>query len=371
MNFSILDSFMEAMPARGLPDTKLAIAKDGKVIYRKTVSTANQAGENKKDMYWIFSATKVITCIAAMRLVERKIISLDDPVSKYIPEYADIVVKHEDGELRPAENIMTIEHLFTMTGGLSYNINTPAIQKAIKETPSTIDVVRAMAKDPLGFEPGTHYMYSLCHDVLAAVVEVASGMRFSDYLEENIFKPLSIVDMGFRPTDAQKERFFPMYTYRNGTAEAMPRKTWNAYILSPDYDSGGAGLFATVDEYIKIISVIANGGKTADGYVLLRPETIAMMGENRLCDDARNNLVGTRLYGYGWGLCGRAHMDPTLSFSKSPVGEFGCDGAAGAFVMVDPQTKLALYFGTHMMNCNYAYHMLHPTVRNLAYECIR
>ncbi len=367
MNVSKLDEFMNDMPKRGFPNCELAIAKDGKIVYRRSVLSPESA---EKDMYWIFSATKVITCIAAMRLVERGLISLCDPVSKYIPEYADVTVKQKDRSVLPAQNRMTIEHLFTMTGGLSYDIKTPEIDRAREEEPSTLGIARAIAKTPLFFEPGTHYTYSLCHDVLAAVVEVASGMRFSDYLEKNIFEPLGITDMGFHPTEEQKARFFPMYIYKNGTGNPVLRTTYNAYRLSPDYESGGAGLFATVDEYIKIISVVANGGVTADGYVLLKPETIAMMGENRLCEDAVNDLVNTRLHGYGWGLCGRAHMDPLRSLSLSPVGEFGWDGAAAAFVMVDPVNHIALYFGTHMMNCNYAYHVIHPTLRNLTYECL-
>ncbi len=371
MNFSKLDLFMEDMPKRGYPKCELAIAKDGEVIYRKTVIAPDApANADQRDIYWIFSATKVITCIAAMRLVEQGLISLDDPVSKYIPEFADLTVLQKDGDPKPAETVMTIEHLFTMTGGLSYNFNTPEIQEARDHEPSTIGIVRAMAKSPLSFEPGTHYLYSLCHDVLAAVVEIVSGMKFSEYLDTYIFRPLGIIDMGFHPNDAQKERFTEMYTYKNGTGKAIRRSTYNAYSFTNEYDSGGAGLFATVDEYIKIISVIANGGTTKDGYTILKPETIAMMGENHLCDDAINDFANSRLNGYGWGLCGRAHMDPVRSLSKAPVGEFGWDGAANAFALVDATNKIALYFGTQIMGCNYGYHTIHPTLRNLAYECI-
>lgn len=371
MNFSKLDRFMEEMPGRGYPKCELVIAKDGEVVYRKTVVSPSAADESAdKDIYWIFSTSKVITCLAAMRLVEQGLIKLDDPVSKYIPEYANLTVLQKDGEPLPAKNTMTVEHLFTMTGGLSYDFTKEPTVWAQKNDPSTLGIVRSFAKSPLHFEPGTHYLYSLCHDVLAAVVEVASGMRFSDYLEEFFFRPLGIVDMGFRPTDAQKARISQLYGYKNGTAEAIPIPTNVPYILSPDYDSGGAGLFATVDEYIKIISVIANGGETKDGYQLLKPETIDMMKKNLLCDDALNDFVSSRLHGYGWGLCGRVHFDPVRSMGRSPIGEFGWDGAANTFALIDPENKLALYFGAHIMNCVYGYHMVHPKLRDLTYECL-
>ena len=144
----------------------------------------------------------------------------------------------------------------------------------------------------------------------------------------------------------------------------------NKFILSPEYDSGGAGLFSSVDEYMKIISVIACGGTTSDGYTILKPETIRMMGENRLSADCLNNFVSTRFYGYGWGLCGRAHFDPVRSASLSPVGEFGWDGAAAAVVMIDPTNRISLYFGTHVFGSHYAYHMIHPTIRNMVYEAL-
>ncbi len=371
MNFSKLDSFLDRLPACGYPMAELAVAKEGKVIYRRTVLDPAHLDETAgKDLYWIFSATKVITCIAAMRLVERGMIRLDDPVSKYIPAFADMKVKNPDGEPLPAQNVMTVEHLFTMTGGLSYDIHTPAIKAAREKDGTTLEIVSAMADVNLLFEPGTHYTYSLCHDVLAAVIEVATGMTFGEYLKTNMFAPLGIHDMGFHPTEAQKERFFPMYNYKNGLNVSVRRSLYNVYVLSSQYESGGAGLFATVDDYIKIISVMANGGVTEDGYVLLRPETIAMMQENHLCEDARNDLVGSRLYGYGWGLCGRVHMNPTVSFSKSPAGEFGWDGAANAYAMIDPENKLALYFGTQLMGCNYGYHVIHPMLRDLVYDCL-
>lgn len=361
------------MPERGVPACELAVTKDGETVYRKSVGFSDSAKTKPAcpdDIYWIFSATKVITCTAAMRLVESGVIALDDPVSKYIPEFEHLIIKNKDGSLVPAQNTLTVEHLFTMTGGLTYNLGTANILLAKKFDTSTLHIVKAIAKDPLVFEPGTHYQYSLCHDVLAAVVEVASGIRFSEYLQKNIFDPLGMKDIGFRPTEEQKARFSAMYKTESGTRRANEIDCINRFRITEDYDSGGAGLFSTVDEYIKLITALACGGTAKNGYKVLSPESVRMMGENRLCDAALNNFVNTRLYGYGWGLCGRAHMDPVMSRSKSPVGEFGWDGACGALALVDPTNKLAIYFGTHIMGYQYLYHSVHGEIRNMVYDAL-
>jgi len=371
MNFEKLDAYLQKLPSFGIPACELAVSKDGAIIYRNGVGYSDVAKTkpvSNRDIYWIFSTTKVITCIAAMRLVEEGRLKLDDPVSKYIPEFADITVTQEDGSVTPAKNAMTILHLFTMTGGLSYNMNTPEIREVKSPTVSTMELMRAIAKTPLLFEPGTHYKYSLCHDVLGAVIEVITGMRLSDYFDTLIFRPLGITDMGFRPNEEQKARFSAMYTHKMGTATAVERDAVNSFAFSTNFDSGGGGLFATVDEYIKIITTIACGGTTPDGYSILKPETIALMRENYLCDDALNDFVTPRHFGYGWGLCGRVHMRPELSLFKAPAGNFGWDGAAAAFAEIDPQNRVAIYLGTHMWSCNFMYNRIHPTVRNLVYE---
>lgn len=375
MDFSKVDKFMEEMSERGVPGCDIAVAYEGKVVYRKTVGYADAKRKcplSENHISWLFSSTKVMTCIVAMRLVEEGKISLSDPVSKYIPEFQKLKVKSQmTGIISDAKEVMTVEHLFTMSGGMNYNIHAPAIKKArSKAGATTLDIVRAMAEVPLSFEPGESYQYSLCHDVLAAVVEVASGMRFSEYMEKTLFKPLGIRDMGFRPTEEQQMRFCDQFDYRNGTNEAIPHRLVNPYILSPDYDSGGAGLFSTANEYMKIISVIANGGTADNGYTLLRPETIELMTKNRLNEKGLNDFVIGRLYGYGFGLCGRVHMNPKVSLSHSAVGEFGWDGAGGAFAMIDTKNRVAIYFSANLFGFAYGYNVLHPAIKNMVYEAL-
>ena len=226
-----------------------------------------------------------------------------------------------------------------------------------------------MAKIPLHFEPGTHFRYSLCHDVLAAVVEVASGMRFANYVKKYILDPLDMKDTGFHLPASLQERMTTMYTFVPGlSAKAEPIECKNKYCLTDNYDSGGAGLYTSPADQIKLLTALACGGKAPNGTQILLPQTIRMLGENRLGDSARIDFEPTRLYGYGWGLCGRAHMDPALSDALSSVGEFGWDGATGSFALVDPTKQVALYFGLHVFNCQYVYRQIHPRLRDLVFE---
>lgn len=372
MNFSKLEKLIDTMPQRAIPFCDLAVSKDGETVFRRS-SGYSDAAQTKPvspdDLYWIFSCSKVITCAAAMRLVEEGKLEIEDPVSKYLPSFASLTVKQKDGSIIPAQNVMTVEHLFTMTGGMTYDMFTDSIREAIETTDATtVSIVSAMAKDPLQFEPGTHYRYSLCHDVLAAVVEVISGMRFSEYVQAYILDPLGMKDTGFRPTPEQEARLVVTYRY-NGVNQApklIPSD--NQFTLIPSYDSGGAGLFSSVDDYMRFATTLACGGTSPDGYRLLRPETIALMEENRLCPAALKDLNANRLFGYGWGLGCRVHMNPAVSFSRSAIGEFGWDGAAGAFSMIDRKNRVALYFAMQVRGNTYVYNDLHPYLRNLVYE---
>ncbi len=377
MNTAKLDRYIDNLPLCGIPGCDFAVAKDGKTVYRRSAGFSNHAKSkaiSPNDIYRVFSVSKVTTCVCAMRLVEQGLLRLDDPVSKYIPAFASLTVKDKEGNIVPAKNTMTIEHLFTMTGGLDYNCKADCITRAASlPGANTLSVLSALAEQPLGFEPGTLYQYSLCHDVLAAVVEVVTGMLFSEYVRKNITEPLGMPNTGFRPTEEQRSRMVEGYRFVHGLMRSHPAdidEKYNSFILCDNYDSGGAGLFSTVDDQMRLLSTLACGGTSPEGYHLLSPETIAQMGENRLPDTVLLTYHPTRLYGYGWGLCGRAHMNKLVSGARSALGEFGWDGAAGAFALVDPTNRVSMYFGMEVLGCNYSYHKLFPDLRDMGYELL-
>lgn len=372
MDFTKLDKYMDRLTDRGIPFAELAVSKDGKIVYRRLVGFSDAEQTKPLDgteLYWLFSVSKVLTCTMAMKLVEEGKIRLDAPVSEYLPAYKNIFVRNRDNTVTRAQNEMKIVHLFTMTAGLDYNVKSPNIVRAIERSGGdTLEVVSSFVEAPLNFEPGTHYRYSLCHDVLGAVVEVASGMKFSEYVKRYLTEPLEMKNTGFKPTKEQLSRFATMYRYDNGTATATPMELTNELILGDKYESGGAGIFSNTADYIKFVTALANGGVAENGYRLLKPETVQMMTKNYLTDSQRTEFVGTKFFGYGWGLCGRVHLDPIVSESLSPVGEFGWDGAANSFSMIDLTNRVAFFLGKQVQGCAYGHHKIDPTVRNLVYE---
>ena len=373
MDFTKLNGFLDLMPERGIPVCELALSLDGETVYRHSVGYSdrkNGVKASKDTLYWIFSVSKTITCTAAMRLVEEGKLSLSDPVSKYIEEYGDLTVFDGHGGIVPCTVPMTVLHLFTMTGGMTYDIDTPNIKEAIARGEGTLGIVRAMAKDPLAAVPGEHYRYCLCHDVLAAVVEKAAGMRFSDYVKKTILDPLGMKDTGMHPTKEQEARLCDMYTHVTYDGTAKERGKYNSYVMTPEYDSGGAGFFSSTDDMLSFAAALSLGGTAKNRYRLLKEDTVKMMEVNRLNDVHMNDYVGTRHHGYGWGLCGRVHINPVYSLSRSSVGEFGWDGAAASYLLVDRPKRFALYLSMSVTGCVYAYQRLHPYLRNLAYDSV-
>lgn len=380
MNFEKLSNYLDTLKDADVKHFVCCVAKDHQTLFTKAVGYSDYEEKIPADfdrMYLLYSSTKVLTCTAAMRLVSEGKLAIDDPVSKYLPAYKNLTVMTEDG-IVPAKTTMTLRHLFTMTGG--YGARTlPQVCKVmdafLEKEPNagTVQIANALAKVPLEFEPGSRYLYGLCHDILAAVVEVAAGERFGSYLKRIIFDPLEMTDFGFDLSDANSGRLCAMYTYQTPLNRSTPTEMPPShYGFTPNYEAGGAGLFGSPMQYLKFADAMACGGTAANGYTVLPKEYVLMMRENLLEETPLANLRRTpRLFGYGWGLCGRVHMAPSISLAKSPKGEFGWDSAAGAYVLMDTDNHLSLFCSMHTLHCSYAYEKIHPHVRDLVYECLK
>lgn len=371
MDFSKLTAYLDSLPLVGVPGCDLAVYRGHECLYRHVAGHRDVSGAEPMrgdEMYNLYSCTKVFTTCAAMQLIERGKLSLDDRVSDYLPAYASLAVKDGD-TVRPAKRAMTIRHLMSMQSGLDYEMETPAIGEALKATDgraTTRELVDTKARDPLSFEPGTNFLYSLSHDVLAAVIEVAGGMRFSDYLAVNIFAPLGLEDIGFTPKD--DGRMAAQFEYSDAVKKPVPLSAEaNNYRLTPNYESGGAGLIAGVADCIAFADAIACGGIGAGGARILSPEMIQLWSANQLGPKSRASFDEWRRLGYSYGLGVRTRVS-TLLGGRGQVGEFGWDGAAGAWMMIDPVNQLSAFFAMHVRNFGYCYDVIHPNLRNLIYE---
>ncbi|MBO5221786.1 MAG: beta-lactamase family protein [Clostridia bacterium] len=379
MNFDALSAYLDTLARADIKQFVCCVAQNHEVLYSKAVGHFDHACTVPADLngiYLLYSVTKVLTCTAALRLMEEGRIGLDDPVSKYLPAYKNLTVRTEAG-IVPSETPMTVRHCFLMESGYGARLNpdiVAAVEACRARNPEagTVEIVSAFADTPLEFVPGTHYKYGLSHDILAAVVEVASGMTFGEYLKKNIFDPLEMTDFTFRLSPEQEPRLCHMFRYDSLLNRSTPIPMPNVQPYGTNFESGGSGLYGSPMQYLRFADALACGGVADNGYRVLRAESIAMAQKNLLSDVPLGEFrKSPRKYGYGWGLCGRVHMDSAISLSRSPEGEFGWDSAAASYVLMDTKNKLSIYCAMQTRECTYAYEKIHPHVRDLVYDLLK
>ena len=384
MNFEYMKNFMDSLTEWIIPGNSVVIYKDGKKVFEYSSGYSDLEKKIKKtgkEQLYIYSCSKVATVTAALQLYEQGKFLLSDPLYEYLPEFKKMYVKDGD-RIKAAENPITIRDLFTMTAGLSYATNTPAFEKARKLTDGKMDtrtVIKCLAEEPLLFEPGARWNYSLCHDVLAVLAEVVSGMRFSEYMKKNIFEPLDMNNSYYHaPNDVI---ISPQYIYeiqdtknivelqqKEHTTGVVKRAYGNELVFGENYDSGGAGIITTVDDYAKFAAALANSGTGLNNNRILSSATVKLMKTNQLNEAQRKTMNWRRLRGYGYGLGVRTLIDKAESGSNSSIGEIGWGGAAGATIIADTEEKVALFYAHHMLNPQEEYYQ--PRLRNVLYSCL-
>ena len=274
-----------------------------------------------------------------------------------------------DGEEVRPEKEMTIRNLMTMTAGLNYDLSTAPIRQTIEEGKTdTLSIVNAFARSALDFVPGDKYQYSLAHDVLAAIAEVVSGKPFREYMHDEVFAPLGMVNTSFRWQDGE---IAPQYTFDEHTREYREVPRTCVYRLAQDYDSGGAGVVSTLNDLSLFVDAMACGGTAANGYQLLKPETIDLIRTEQLSTVAKNAdflCPAGPDYGYGLGVRTRVRMD---GGENSALGEFGWDGAAGCFELADPASGVSIAFVTQVLGWFSIRPEFHIPIRNSVYEALK
>ena len=322
---------------------------------------------SEKDMYMLWSTTKVITATAAMQLVEKGKLKLEDEIYKYLPEFEHMYVGDELAKIK-----ITVEHLLTMRGGFGYDVKIPEIQQVLQNNPmaTTEEVIKGLAKAPLRFEPGTHFKYSFCHDVLARIIEVVSGLKYSEYLQKYIFNPLGMLDTTFSLEKALPN-LSQQYIMEGEPQQLIPKGPRNFLVMTPCYESGGAGILSTVNDYGKFIDAMCNYGISAKGVRILSEESIDRMRTNHMDEVCQNDFKNFGLKGYGYGLGVRTHIDKKRSGSMSPLGEFGWDGASGTYALIDVKNHIGIFYAQQVRKKNNTVAVIHPRIRNMVYEAIR
>lgn len=334
-----MDHFLEM----GIPGYDCIVYHRGACVYRHWngyESIAERRPLQGNERYNIYSCSKPITCTAALQLYEAGKFQLDDPLWKYMPEFKNMAVQTEHG-IQKAENTIRVRDLFCMSAGLSYALHSPMLELARRETNGkcpTRETMRYLAQEPLCFEPGTQYQYSLCHDVLAALVEILAEERFGAYVKRRIFDPLGMEHTTFLLPDEELDTIATQYRFNGETGKAEDYGKQIPYKMGSEYESGGAGCVSTVEDYIRFLEAMRKGD------VILKKETIGLMATHQLNESEMRTYDGSETPPYGYGLGVRCPI------AGSTETDFGWGGAAGAYLAIDPAYEMTVFYVQHMLN---------------------
>ncbi|MFK7817802.1 MAG: serine hydrolase domain-containing protein [Planctomycetaceae bacterium] len=350
-----IDKYMREKVADGsIVGCSGLIARGQKVAYFQTWGDMNREKQQPMradTIFRIYSMSKPITSVAAMQLVERGKMKLDDPVSKYLPALKDMKVLKGD-ESVPAETPISVRHLMSHQAGFTYGFfGNSKVDQAYRKAgvlmtgANVEDTVGKLGSIPLQYEPGTRWHYSVATDVLGRLVEVVSGERFDVYLENNIFKPLNMVDTSFVVPADKLDRFAEMYRERNSELKPANRFSSRRFIDPKNtYFSGGGGLCSTTRDYLRFCQALLAGGEL-DGARILKASSIKQMTTNQL-----------KTPGFKFG----------LGFSITSEGEYSWGGAAGTRFYINPKRNL---IGIYMIQINpYGSRKHGGVMKRLTYE---
>ncbi len=335
-------------------------------------------------LYRIYSMTKPITSVAAMMLYEQASLDLMDPVSKYIPTFADVRVyvggPADAPTTRPATEPVRVWHLMTHTSGLTYgfhrvHVTDEILRSTIDEfaPPAGVDLAAACdlyARVPLRFDPGTCWNYSVSTDVLGRVVEVVSGQSLDAFFQDHILGPLGLTDTAFHAVDA--DRLVSLYGAGPGGTGRMD-DLGKVALHTPAMLSGGGGLISSMADYARFTELLLRGGRLGD-VRLLSDRTVSFMTRNHLPGGADLDQFGLPLYaetpflGVGFGLGFSVTIDPARAHLGSSVGEFGWGGMASTYFWVDPAEDMTVVFMTQLMPSGT--YPLRPALKQLVYSAL-
>ncbi len=354
-----LERAVENNEAAGI---NLLVLRDGKEICYAQAGAADIREKKplaRDSIFRLYSQSKPVTAAAVMILADRGLIDLMDGADRYLPGFGNPRVIRADGSIVPAMRAPWILELLTMTAGLSYPDADPAGQAAARVFEEdhqqilagggmgTVEFCNRLGEQPLAFQPGTSWRYSTCADILGAVVEVVTGKRFGQFLKEELFDPLGMKDTDFWVPEEKRDRLVTAYRRIPGGLEEYRglHLAVGQYDRPPAFESGGAGLVSTLDDYAAFAGMLMNGG-VYRGRRILSPAAVRFMTAPRLTPEVRR-YMWDGLCGYNYGCLVRVCDRPGSCSIFDAEGEYGWDGWLGTYFANIPQQRI-----TFLLNQN-------------------
>ena len=375
-----------------LPGWLIAVARRGHIAHLSAYGHRDvEAGLPVEDdtIFRIYSMTKPLTSVAAMILVEEGAFELKDPVSAFIPSFANQRVFRGGSALKaetePVTEPMRIWHLLTHTSGLTYGFHhshpVDAMYRAAGfewGAPPDMDTAAccdAWAALPLVFQPGTEWNYGVSTDVLGRVIEVASGERLDDFLRTRVLEPLGMNETGFALADAERDRLAALYVANPADGKALRFDALGEVRAEPPpLLAGGGGLVSTMADYLAFCHYLQIG-RTLDGRTILGDRTLSYMLRNHLPGGADLEAFGRPLFsettfdGVGFGLGFSVLDDPAKNKVIGSAGEFGWGGAASTAFWVDRTEDMSVVFLTQLVPSST--HPIRSQLKTLVHQALR
>ncbi|MBQ9727508.1 MAG: beta-lactamase family protein [Kiritimatiellae bacterium] len=364
---SALSDWMKRAVDRGeCAGVQAAVVKDGREVWHAAVGLADVAGNRpmgRDTLFRMFSSTKCVTGLAAAMCVDRGLFSLRTPVYEFLPGFRNQCWwdGEKTREIGPGGRPVHLFDLMNMTSGVTYvgdwDAGDRGRTKLIREQQAeidrgvftgTVELMNRMGGVPLSFAPGTRWAYGFNADVAAAVIEVATGKRYGQWLREEIFEPLGMDETGFTVTPERRARLATCYRCVPGEAgcpRAMPdvgrRLGLADYVPETGFESGGAGLVSTVGDWCKLMAMLQAGG-TWGGHRFLSPAGFRLMTTPMLTPEQARTFNWQDFPGHNYAFFNHVKVAGAPSSNPCNPGTFGWDGALGTNSFVDPVEKLSL-----------------------------
>jgi CubicO group peptidase (beta-lactamase class C family) len=354
----------EQVAAGALPGALTLIWRRGRVAHKSLVGSIDlaRAVPMREDaIFRLYSMTKPLTAVALLMLMEEGRIALDDPVAHYIPEFADL--RLADGAF--PDRAMTVKDLLRHTAGFTYGFHQRTsidaayrrLRIAEMDTEGGLaTMIAQLAKLPLEYSPGEHWIYSVATDVVGYLVQLASGQSYAHFVRQRILAPLKMTDTDFVVPPGKQDRFAACYVQGKTGLELFDPCPNENYFVPPKLESGGGGLAGTAADYLRFCRMLMNKGEL-DGVRLLKPDTVALMTANQLpggreiadLSPAADAFNESGYRGIGFGLGVAVTQDPARVGIPGSVGEFAWGGMASTAFFVDPQEEMAVVFMTQVI----------------------
>ncbi len=378
-----MDQLIESLCEQGeYMGLSVFVSKEGKEVYQKTAGYANWEKKipiQKDTIFHLYSMSKPVTAVAVMKLWDDGELDLQEPLVKYLPQFSGQKVR-QDGILAKREQEITIQDLLNMTSGIPYpDPAAPEMSRLFEKAMaaadqqnalSTMELINVMAETPLSFQPGSKWDYGASADVLGAVIEAVTGMRFGEYLQKEFFTPLGMEDTGFFVPPAKQERLAVIYSMKPGE-KVVPYQGRNLAIMDytrePAFESGGAGLFSSIKDYHIFMSMLLQEGEYG-GKRYLHPKTVEFLRTGQLNSRQKEFFDWPALKGYTYGNFMRILENPAQQGVVCGKGEFGWDGWSGCYMAIHPEERVNLLIMTAQIDREN--HCNRRKIRNYLYRYV-